>query len=1067
MSDIGQRERKTQNRLVQMFQDQLEYRYYGNWEDRPNNSNIEEQYLRDWLNQSGQDERIINNALRQLKQAAIMGDGKKIYHANKNVYRLLRYGIKVRQGDKKITVWLINWKNPLNNEFAIAEEVSVKGENNKRPDVVLYVNGIALGVIELKRSSVSVTEGIRQNLDNQKKAFIRDFYSTMQLVMAGNDSEGLRYGTIETKERHYYRWKEENPHYNSDVHDKSQKHLSVDDVTHTNEMLDFDVMNLCSKERFLEVIHDFIVFDAGTKKTCRQNQYFGVKAAQKRISGHHLNPLAKDQKLAKSQLSDEGGIIWHTQGSGKSLTMVWLAKWIREHVENARVLVITDRTELDEQIEGVFQGVDEDIKRAKSGADLVAEINAAEPWLLCSLVHKFGRSGGSDKDDNQADQATEAYIEEIKKNLPKDFSAKGNLFVFVDECHRTQSGKLHEAMKAILPESIFIGFTGTPLLKKDKKNSIEVFGTFIHTYKFDEAVSDGVILDLQYEARDIDQYIKKPEKIDEWFDINTQGLTDMAKVQLKQRWGTMQKVLSSQDRLEMIVNDIWKDMKTKPRLVDGRGNAMLVCASIYQACKVYELFCKTDLKGKCAIVTSYLPSPNDIKGEETGAGMTEKLHQYEIYQQMLADFYEIPKEEAIKKAEDFEKQVKSMFKDEPGQMRLLIVVDKLLTGFDAPSATYLYIDKKMQDHGLFQAICRVNRLDGDDKEYGYIIDYKDLFNSLESSITDYTSGAFDEYEKEDVHKLLTNRLEKSKERLEEAREATKALCEPVMEPKELIDYIRYFCGDVQNPEALRLNEDKRVSLYKNVAALVRAYANMANEMTVAAYSESEAAKVKQEVEHFSQMRKEIKLASRDEVDMKDYEPAMRHLLDTYIRADDSETVVDFEELGLIELIVQKAMKYPYQPEDNSVPESMAETIENNIRKVIIDSQPINPKYYDKMSDLLDALIEQRREQAIEYQEYLKMVKEIAADVEGSGKSAQTYPSTIDSKAKQALYDNLEGNEGLVIRIDTAIRHTKKADWKSNQFKSRAVENAVKEELGDYPFDLDHLMDIIKSQKDYE
>ncbi len=1067
MSDIGQRERITQNRLVKFFQHQLDYKYYGDWQDRSNNSNIEEKYVREWLGQNGHNERTINNALRQLKQAAIMGDGKKPYHANKEVYRLLRYGIKVRDGDKKVTVWLIDWKNPLNNEFGIAEEVSVKGENNKRPDVVLYVNGIALGVIELKRSSVSVSEGIRQNLDNQKKTFIRDFYSTMQLVMAGNDTEGLRYGTIETPERHYYRWKEENSFYNAEVHDKNQKHLSVDDVNHTDEMLDFDVMNLCNKERLLEVIHDFIVFDAGVKKTCRQNQYFGVKAAQKRLGGQNLKTLESNQKISKNQLNDEGGIIWHTQGSGKSLTMVWLAKWLREHVENARVLVITDRTELDEQIEGVFSGVDEEIQRAISGTDLITNIYTAEPWLLCSLVHKFGRNGGNDKDDKQAEQATDEYIEELKKNLPKGFSAKGNLFVFVDECHRTQSGKLHEAMKAILPEAIFIGFTGTPLLKKDKQNSIEVFGTFIHTYKFDEAVKDGVILDLQYEARDIDQYIKNPEKIDEWFDINTQGLTDMAKVQLKQRWGTMQKVLSSQDRLEMIVNDVWKDMKTKPRLVDGRGNAMLVCASIYQACKVYELFSKTDLKGKCAIVTSYLPSPNDIKGEESGAGLTEKLHQYEIYQKMLSDFYETPKEEAIKKAEEFEKQVKSLFKDEPGQMRLLIVVDKLLTGFDAPSATYLYIDKNMQDHGLFQAICRVNRLDGDDKEYGYIIDYKDLFNSLESSITDYTSGAFDEYDKEDVNHLLTNRLEKSKERLEEAREATKALCEPVMQPKALIDYIRYFCGDVQNSDDLKRNEDKRVSLYKNVASLVRAYANIANEMITAGYSDSEAGKVKQEVEHFSQMRKEIKLASRDEVDMKQYEPAMRRLLDTYIRAEDSETVVDFEELGLIELIVQKTMQQPYEPENNSVPESMAETIENNIRKVIIDSQPINPKYYDQMSDLLNALIEQRRDQAIEYEKYLKLVKEIAAGVERSGKTEQSYPGTIDSKAKKSLFDNLEGNEELVIRIDTAIRHTKKADWKSNQFKSRSVENAVKEELGDYPIDLDSLMDIIKSQKDYE
>lgn len=1046
MSNIGQLERATQNRVVTLFQQQLDYDYYGDWQDRADNSNIEEGYLRDWLSKQGNEDGLITNAIRQFKQAASMGDGKKLYHANKDVYSLLRYGVKVRQGqgENTKTVWLIDWSNPFNNAFAIAEEVSVKGENTKRPDIVLYVNGIALGVIELKRSSVSVTEGIRQNLDNQKKTFIRDFFSTMQLVMAGNDTEGLRYGSIETPEKHYYGWKEENPAYNPDVDEPSKKHFSVHDVDYADDILDFDIINLCKKERFLEIIHNFMVFDSGVKKTARQNQYFGVKASQVRVS------------------NGEGGIIWHTQGSGKSLTMVWLAKWIRENIDNARVLVVTDRTELDEQIEGVFAGVDEEIYRSKSGADLVGTLNEAEPWLLCSLVHKFGRQSGESSDDDAADD----YLDELTKNLPKDFKAKGTVFVFVDECHRTQSGKLHTAMKAILPEAIFVGFTGTPLLKQDKQKSIEIFGTYIHTYKFDEAVKDGVVLDLQYEARDIDQYITSQDKIDTWFEAKTRGLSDMAKVQLKQKWGTMQKVLSSQSRLEQIVNDILLDMDTKPRLMDGRGNAMLVCASIYQACKVYELFSKTELKGKCAIVTSYQPSPADIKGEESGEGLTEKLHQYEIYQQMLADYFEVPKDEAINKAEDFEKDVKKRFKKEPGQMRLLIVVDKLLTGFDAPSATYLYIDKNMRDHGLFQAICRVNRLDGDDKEYGYIVDYKDLFHSLETSIGDYTSGAFDEYDNEDVAGLLTNRLEKSKDKLDEAREATKALCEPVLEPKELIDYIRYFCGDVAERDDLRLNEAKRVSLYKNVAALVRAYASMANEMDAAGYSAKEAYVIKGELEHFSKMRQEIKLASGDGVDMKQYEPAMRQLLDAYIKADGSEIVIDFEKLGLIELIVEKAKQAPTNSESKAVPEAMAETIENNMRKVIIDEQPINPKYYEKMSELLDALIEQRRAEAISYAEYLEQVKKLAENItKPDGVTA--YPDSMDTRGKQSLYDNLGNNEELATRIDTAIRYTKKADWKTNRFKLRDVESAVKEELGKYVVEVTTVMELIKNQPEYD
>ena len=679
MGKVGQKERASQDRVVAFFQSELGYRYLGDWQSKENNRNIETDILTKWLQQQGVSDILIKRALRQLETAASLGEGKKLYYANKDVYQLLRYGIKDKEGAGELnqTIWLIDWANPENNDFAIAEEVSIKGENKKRPDIVLYVNGIALGVIELKRASVAVSEGIRQNLDNQKKDFIRNFFTTMQVVMAGNDTQGLRYGTIETPERYYLEWQEplDNPYDNQ---------------------LDFHLSQICNKPRFLEIIHDFMVFDAGVKKTSRHNQYFGVQAAKQHIQRR------------------EGGIIWHTQGSGKSLTMVWLAKWIRENVKQSRVLIITDRTELDEQIEKVFTGVDEAIYRTNSGADLVATLNDVNPWLICSLVHKFGTHADSD------DEATDDFINELKKSLTADFSAKGDVFVFVDECHRTQSGKMHEAMKLILPEALFIGFTGTPLMKKDKKKSIEVFGSYIHTYKFDQAVSDGVVLDLRYEARDIDQHITSQKSVDKWFEVHTKGLSRLARNQLKQKWGTMQKLLSSKSRLAQLVQDILMDMETKPRLMDGRGNAMLVCSSIYQACKVYEMFSQTTLAGQCAIVTSYKPMASEIKGEESGEGITEKLFKYDIYRKMLADYYDQSEVEAAKRVEEFEKTVKQQFIDEPGQMRLLIVVDKLLTGFDAPSATYLYIDKQMADHSLFQAICRVNRLDGDDKEYGYI-----------------------------------------------------------------------------------------------------------------------------------------------------------------------------------------------------------------------------------------------------------------------------------------------------------------------------------------------------------
>ena len=1030
MSNVGQRERITQNRIVQFFQKELGYRYLGDWQDQDNNKNIEIGILTNWLKKRGVSDVLINRVIRQLDAAAALGEGKKLYYANKDVYRLLRYGVKDKEGTGELnqTVWLIDWQNPEENDFAIAEEVSIKGENKKRPDIVLYVNGIALGVLELKRSSVSVSEGIRQNLDNQKKDFIRNFFTTMQLVMAGNDTQGLRYGMIETPEKYFLEWKEEVN--NSYAH-----------------KLDFHLSRICNKQRFLQIIHDFIVFDAGIKKTCRHNQFFGIEAAKRHVAKR------------------EGGIIWHTQGSGKSLTMVWLAKWMRENVKDSRVLIVTDRTELDEQIEKVFTGVEEDIYRTKSGADLVATLNQPNPWLICSLVHKFGRQS-----DSENDAATNEFIEELKQSLPKDFKAKGDLFVFVDECHRTQSGKLHEAMKSILPEAMFVGFTGTPLMKKDKKKSIEVFGSYIHTYKFDEAVADGVVLDLRYEARDIDQNVTSQKKVDEWFEAKTRGLSRLAKTQLKQKWGTMQKVLSSKSRLQQIVNDILLDMDTKPRLMDGYGNAMLVCSSVYQACKAYDMFSHTDLAGKVAIVTSFQPTAATIKGEEAGEGLTEKLFKYDTYRKMLADYFEQPEDQAANRVEDFEKEVKKRFIKEPGQMRLLIVVDKLLTGFDAPSATYLYIDKQMADHNLFQAICRVNRLDGDDKEYGYIVDYKDLFRSIDKAISDYTQGAFDGYDKEDVAGLLKDRLEQTKLDLDNALEMVRALCEPVKAPRNSQDYIHYFCGESgNNQDELTEKEALRLTLYQNVAKLLRSFANIANEMPDAGYSVEDIEKVRAEVAHYEKVRDEVKLASGDLVELKRFEPAMRHLLDMYIRADDSEVLMDFEDIGLIELIVEKgADATDTLPKDiRNNPEAMAETIENNVRKTIIDENPVNPKYYEQMSVLLDELIELRRQKAIEYQEYLERIRDLSRKVIRPDQTTSDYPSSMDTSSKRAFYDNFGKDEVLVIKIDSAIRYTKKADWVGDKFKEREIANAVREETKGYDIDIKRVIDLAKAQREYQ
>ena len=1045
LNSVGQLERVTQDRVVKLFQDKLDYRYLGNWKDREKNSNIEEEILTTYLKKKYSDN-LIGKALYEFNKAA--GDqSKSLCDVNKAVYSKLRYGVNVQPdiGQNKKTIQLIDWKNPLNNDFAIAEEVTIKGVHKKRPDIVIYVNGIALGVIELKRSTVSISEGIRQNLDNQKHIFIKPFFSTLQYIMAGSDNEGIAYGAIDTKEKYYLKWKEVNEKNNPNDKYLLELTKSIRQSAATVEhRLDKNIIEMLNKKRFLELIHDNIVFDRGIKKLSRPNQYFGVKAAQEYIRKR------------------EGGIIWHTQGSGKSLTMVWIAKWIRENVGNARALIITDRVELDEQIEKVFKGVDEDIYRTKSGSDLIDKLNSNSPWLLCSLVHKFG--GKDEIDEKDVDE----YIKSLKASLPTNFKAKGDVYVFVDECHRTQSGKLHEAMTTLLPDALFIGFTGTPLLKKDKKKSIEVFGKYIHTYKFDEAIKDKVILDLRYEARDIEQKIASMNKIDQWFDAKTRGLTDFAKTELKQKWGTIKKVFSSKSRLEKVVADIMLDMETRERLQNGRGNAMLVSESIYNACRYYELFQNAGLKN-CAIITSFAPSHADIKGEESGEGYTEKLRQYKIYKKMLADYFNEDPENAINKVEEFEKDVKKKFVDEPAQMKLLIVVDKLLTGFDAPSATYLYIDKNMRDHGLFQAICRVNRLD-DDKEYGYIIDYKDLFKSLDKSIQDYTSEAFDSYEKEDVAGLLEDRLKKGKERLDDALETIRALIEPVEPPKGQVQFQHYFAGNSENSDDLKDTEPRRVALYKAAISLIRAYANLADEMIDAGYTVAEIEKIKTEVKYFENLRKEIQIASGDYIDLKQYEPAMRHLIDSYLGAEESRVLSKFDDLSLVELIVEKGKDAIYElpPNIRKNKDSMSETIENNLRKVIIEESPTNPVYYEKMSILLDELIKLRKKKTEEYEKYLDEIVALTRKIKEPNTNP-AYPTSLTTNAKRALYDNLGKNEDLANTLDEKIMMTNKDSWRNNKMKTKAVKYAIKEVLKDFQVKKpgeEYILEIVKNQRDY-
>lgn len=373
----------------------------------------------------------------------------------------------------------------------------------------------------------------------------------------------------------------------------------------------------------------------------------------------------------------------------------------------------------------------------------------------------------------------------------------------------------------------------------------------------------------------------------------------------------------------------------------------------------------------------------------------------------------------------------------------------------------------MQDHGLFQAICRVNRLDGDDKEYGFVVDYKDLFKSLEKSIDDYTSEAFDNFEKEDVEGLLSDRLEKGKERLDEALETIKALCEPVDTPKTSLAYIHFFCGNSENKDDLKEHGQTRMALYKQAVSLIRAYANIANEMEEAGYTNEEAEEIKREVEFYTHLRDEIKIASGEVIDLKAYEPDMRYLIDCYIKAEESEVISSFEDVTLLQLIVDRGIDeaintLPKGIRENK--EAMAETIENNIRRLIIDEMPTNPRYYEQMSVLLDEIIKQRKLEAKDYALYLNKIAELSKKVKQPETSAQ-YPKALNTRAKRALYDNLNKDEVLTVTLDAEIIYTKKDGWKGNKIKEREVRNAIKKHLKE-DAEVNRIFELVKNQNEY-
>lgn len=1032
-------ERETQNRVIALFTDRrrpdcLGYDYLGDWHKRANNRHIETDLLKKNLLKRGYTEGVISAALLQLEKAAD-SSGTTLYQTNLRTYNLLRYPIQVKTVIDKPheNVSLIDWEKVENNDFGIAEEVTLKGGYERRPDLVLYINGIAVGVIELKRGSVELADGIRQLRTNQEPIFNEPFFSTVQLVFAGSDSQGLRYGTVGTPEQFFVQW-----------HDQTQSVIG----TTAGELLDKPLAQMCHKSMLLDLIRNFIIFDAGQKKVPRPHQFAGIKAAQDYIRRR------------------EGGVIWHTQGSGKSILMVLLAKWIMEHDPDARILIITDRDELDKQIEGVMRnaGVIAETApspRITSRAKFIESISASTPRLLCALVHKFETT-------------------DLTGTPP---SVSGRFYVFVDECHRTQGGNMNKQMKRWLQNAVFIGFTGTPLLRKDKQTTREVFGKNIHTYKFHQAVADGVVLDLKYEARNVPQQLTSQKAIDNWFDAKTKTLNNFQKAVVRKAWANMEKLMSAGERKQRIIASIVEDFSLRNRLNNDRGTAILVAASIYDACHYYRLFQNTSFGVYCGIITSYEPNHNAISREPANS---DERYKFDTYTKFVLNGFD--------STTKYETEMKRRFQKEPANCKLLIVVSKLLTGFDAPTCSYIYLDNELHDHNLFQAICRTNRLDGDDKDFGYIVDFKELFGDVQEVISVYSSEELDtEGGGESGNNIeLKNWLVEGKERLDAAREALKYLCEPVATPKEVEQFLAYFCGDASNPLALSETEPLRISFYKLVVTFVRAYAAISQNLHEAGYVPADILALEKEMLFYTDTRNAIKRHSGEELDIKPYEADMRHLINTYIKAEPADPLGEMDKYSLVDLIIKTgihdAIAQKLNQKGKLSRNAVAEGIINNVRQTIIRDQLTDPRFYEEMSKLLNDLIEQKRQDSKDYETFLKKAEELVR-LMANGQHKNSVPSALQGKPEAiVIYNNLpdilaksqktsgvdepEAPYGdkyvnLALTIDRVMREKAPAGWRGDDTREKQVLNALFPVMQRDRDTTMALFELIKNMRSYE
>ena len=929
-----------------------------------------------------------SNVLKVVDELAGVSLNEGLMVANERITNLLLLGTSLEENledgtRRSFSFKFIDFENLQNNDFYVTEEFEVSrvsqsdAQKHRRPDLVLFINGIPIVVIELKKSSVSFENGIKQLEKEQGKDEIAHLFKYIQLTIAANGS-GARYGTTGTLFKFYSVWKEQ---------DEAKAKESLKSLINGREIstLDMTLFALLSKDRLLRLVRHYIFFDQKMKKVCRYQQFFAIEETLKRV------PMVKDGVRA-------GGLIWHTQGSGKSLTMVMLTKLLKQIYINSKIIVVTDRIDLDGQIHKTFENTDTTAGRASSGSDLIEKLQSGVS-VITTLVHKF------EKVKNQ-------------KVVIRD----GDIFVLVDESHRTQGGDLHKAMKKALPLACYIGFTGTPLLKREK-NSFAKFGGEIHRYTIDDAVKDGAVLPLLYEGRYVGQEVLDPEGLTRKFDLISRELGDEAKRDLQQKWARFERVASSEQRLELIAVDINEHIKKT--LKESGFKAMLATQRKYDAIKYHEIF---EEFGE--IKSAYVISSNEHEELEGG----HKEYVAKAWQETIKGY---GSEEA------YLKHVKDEF-IYGDEIDLLIVVDKLLTGFDAPRASTLYIDKQLKEHNLLQAIARVNRL-YDGKDYGYIIDYRGLLGELDQALTSYAS--LSGFDPEDI----TGAVIDVRSEIIKAKTYYTHL-------DDLFSSVK-FKDDLESYVAVLEDVQKRDDFKEWLSQFARAFKlALSSEKIYDILSDEEIKAYKQKVKFYNELRKAVQLRYHEACDFGKYEAQMQKLLDTYINAQ------GVNELTKLVNIFETEFDDEVQRVEGK--NAKADTIISAVSAVVKEKMDSNPAFYKSIAQQIQGIIDEYKAKRLSEEEKLAKAKLLKDLITGALKpNEDRYPKEFNGKKILfAIYDNLLdilGDVGLadveVVAKNLSLKFYEiyeKASKKPEWHKNKDVENEITSQMEDALWDVE-------------